>query len=418
MNLLSTYIFNFLKRSGGYIFISTILARVLSFVASWLALHFIDNKSLGEVLYAWTIISFLVPLVGLGLHQSYIRYGALKEHHNDKDALLNYVLKYGTIASAFLTVFVLLLAFTIPFKLEHTSTYLGYFSLVFIPFFGVEMLKTKARLFHKNKLVAQIDILYHIILITLVGILSYCFQEMGYVWALLLTPVMVIIRYNPFSFYQKQHYKPSFITKDFWKYGIFGGLSNVATMLLFAIDILLIGYLMNDSEMVTAFRYISLIPFSILFLPRVFMTTDFVTITENIMNPNFVYKYIKSYLLLFSGISFFFVGFFFLFSEETLSLFDWKFIQFKDSFLILNMGVCGVLLLRGLFGNLLSSIGLVKANYYITCIAILLNIISNYFLIPSLGIKGAAITSAFLLWFTGIMSALCFFYYYKKLTLH
>ena len=76
---------------------------------------------------------------------------------------------------------------------------------------------------------------------------------------------------------------------SFWRYGVFGGLTNVATQLLFLIDLILIGTLMNDSEMVTNFRYISIIPFSLLFLPRAFIATDFVTFTENIYNKK-LYK--------------------------------------------------------------------------------------------------------------------------------
>ncbi|PQJ22976.1 polysaccharide biosynthesis C-terminal domain-containing protein [Tenacibaculum sp. SG-28] len=85
---------------------------------------------------------------------------------------------------------------------------------------------------------------------------------------------------------------------------------------------------------------------------------------------------------------------------------------YAKSFLILNIGVCGVLIFKGLFGNLLSAIGKIKANYYITVIALIGNVILNYWLIPKLGILGACITSAILMWFTGLSSFLCFFYFY------
>ena len=67
----------------------------------------------------------------------------------------------------------------------------------------------------------------------------------------------------------------------------------------FVIDILLIGYLLEDTEMITNYRYISLIPFSLLFLPRVFIATDFVTFTENIFQKKYIINYIKSYMLFF-----------------------------------------------------------------------------------------------------------------------
>ena len=81
------------------------------------------------------------------------------------------------------------------------------------------------------------------------------------------------------------------------------------------------------------------------------------------------------------------------------------------------VGICGIYIFRGLFGNLLSSIGKAHVNYYITSVALIINLISNYFLIPEYGIKGAAITTSFLMWFTGILSFILFWILYKKLLL-
>ena len=77
MNLLITYVKNFINRAGSYVFIATIFARIFSFIASWLALKLISNDELGVVLFAYNIIVFLIPISGFGLNQSLIRYGAL-----------------------------------------------------------------------------------------------------------------------------------------------------------------------------------------------------------------------------------------------------------------------------------------------------------------------------------------------------
>jgi O-antigen/teichoic acid export membrane protein len=83
--------------------------------------------------------------------------------------------------------------------------------------------------------------------------------------------------------------------------------------------------------------------------------------------------------------------------------------------MILTIGVSGILILRGLFGNLLSSIGKAHINFVITTIALALNIVLNYYFIPKYGILGAATTSAIIMWFTGVLSLLFFLYFYKKL---
>ncbi|SEC85423.1 Membrane protein involved in the export of O-antigen and teichoic acid [Tenacibaculum sp. MAR_2009_124] len=416
MDYLKNYISGFLNRSGGYIFFATIFSRVLSFLTSWITLQLIPNKELGEVLYSWNIISFLMPLIGLGLHQSYIRYGALPENSSNGDFLFSYIIKKGLIASFILTLITAICGFIIPFEFNNSGIYISIMSLVFAPSFLIEALKTKARLAHKNKSYAFIDISYNFSLILIVVSLSYFLQEIGYILALIITPTLLLLFYLNTFFTGNTNTRPHFINREFWKYGFFAGLSNVATLLLFSIDILLIGNIMELPEKVTAFRYITLIPYSILFLPRVFIATDFVSLTENIRDKDYVFSYIKSYILLFTIVSLLFIFIVISLGESLLNFFHSSFTIYTDSFTIVSIGIIGILILRGLFGNLLSSIGKAKFNYYIMVIAIILNIASNYLLIPILGIKGAAITSATLLWFTGIASCIGFFHFYKKYT--
>ena len=98
MNIIIQYIKNFLNRSGSYVFLATILGRVLSFIASWIALKFIENDALGVVLFAYNIILFVIPISGFGLHQSLIRYGSLAKSSEEKDSILAYVFKKGIVA--------------------------------------------------------------------------------------------------------------------------------------------------------------------------------------------------------------------------------------------------------------------------------------------------------------------------------
>jgi O-antigen/teichoic acid export membrane protein len=125
-------------------------------------------------------------------------------------------------------------------------------------------------------------------------------------------------------------------------------------------------------------------------------------------------KYIKNYVLFFTIISIIILVGSYLFSSEILSIFGEEYMMYSDSFFILIIGIIGIFLLRGVYGNLLASIGRIEVNYYIISIALIINIISNQYLIPIYGIKGAAITSSILMWFTGILSWLCFAYLYKK----
>ena len=416
MKLIKSYILSFLNRSGMYVLLSTVVSRIFSFLASWFALQLIPNKELGIILFTYNIIAFIIPFSSLGLHQSLLRYGALLNSTEEKNALFVYVFKKGLLIAFLITAIVIVSSFLIPFKFENTNYYLAILSLVLIPVFLLEIIKIQFRLNHNNKSYSFIEITYNTILVLFVFMFSLFLKEKGYVTALILAPTLTFILFIKklkINFSAKINKKITNL--KFWKYGFYAGLTSVVTDFLFIIDILLVGYLMTNPEMVTVYRYVSIIPLSILFLPQVFIATDYVSFTEKIADKKHIFNYIKSYMIFFTGISIALCSFFFFFSEEVLILFDANFTQYSDSFLILILGVCGILIFRGLFGNLLSSIGKIEMNYYIITIALVLNIFSNYYLIPVYGIKGAAITSAFLMWFTGIFSCLWFFYLYKKM---
>ena len=415
MTQIKEYINGFINRSGSYVLFSTMAARVLSFLGSWIALQLIEAKELGVILFAYGIVQFIIPIGGFGLHQSLIRYGALLKSEDEKQQLFSYVLKKGIVASIAIILVLVGIGYFIPFQFDKTYVYFSILSLSILTVFILEIIKIQFRLQHKNSLYAITEFWYNIILTGLIFGLSYLFQGMGYIIALIVSPVLTALFFIK-KLNVKLHIKNNLkITNlSFWKYGFFGGLSSVVTQLLILIDIILIGYLIDDPVAVTNYRYISIIPFSLLFLPRVFITTDFVTFTEKIADRQYITKYIKNYVLFFTIISIIILVGSYLFASEILSIFGEEYMMYSDSFFILIIGIIGIFLLRGVYGNLLASIGRIEVNYYIISIALLINIISNQYLIPIYGIKGAAITSAILMWFTGILSWLCFAYLYRK----
>ena len=416
MTLIKNFINGFAKRSGGAVFIGTILSRGLSFVGSWVALKLIDHEELGVILFAFSIVQFIIPIGGFGLHQSLIRYGALLKSNDGKEKLFSYVFKNGVMGSLILIALVTIIGRTIPFQYENTYENLCLLSIAILSHFIFELVKTQFRLQHKNKIFAQAEFWQNVLLVCLIFILSTFFNGLGYIIALVSSPLIAsLFFFKKLQVKLLRNHQLSITDIDFWKYGLFGGLSNVASQFLFIVDMLLIGYLINDPIIVTNYRYVSIIPFSLLFLPRIFIATDFVSLTEKIHQKKYIKDYINSYVMFFSIVSVMMVFFFYLFGHSMLTLFfgnDYE--KYFDSFIILIFGIVGVYVFRGLFGNLLSSIGKTRTNYYITIFAIVINIVSNYYLIPHYGIKGAAMTSSLLMWLTGIVSWICFSYYYKK----
>jgi len=409
------FINEFFSRAGSYVFSASVISRGLSFLASWIAIKLIPSEELGAVIYSFQIIAFMIPVAGLGLNQGLLRYGAQLKNKLEKNKLFIYTLKYG-ITGCFILIGILLIsALFIDFKLERTQFYLMLLSLALISHYVFGLTKIQFLLYKKNKSFSFVELTYNILLVLLVAVLSYFYQALGYAIALIVTPLIAaLISLNKLNINWLLPHKLEITNISFWKYGFFASMSNVTTQLLVSIDIILISSILNNLELVTAYKYVSLIPYSLLFLSQVVITTDFVNFTERIGDKNYIYNYIKNYMKIFSLISLGCLIVIYFFGSILLSFFHEDYSIYHNVLLVLTFGITGILTVRGVFGNLLSSIGKAHINFIVTSIGLLLNILLNYMLIPKYGLLGAAVTSAFLMWLTGILCALIFFYYYSN----
>lgn len=417
LNNVQNLIRGFFRRAGSYIFMATLISRIASFLTHLVALNLILPENLGVIVYVLSFISFLLPMAGLGIQQSLVRYGALLKNDSEKEALFLFSLKKGLLITVVLIILLIVISTFVEFKFLNANQYFKFLSLYILTHFLLGIIKVYFRLKHKNKIYAILEITYSVLLLVGVFLLTYFFKERGYVIALIVIPFLTFLLFiNKLNINYRNSTQLDFIDLKFWKYGFFAGLSYVATLLLIEIDNILIGDLLNDPKEVTLYKYIALIPLSLLFLPRILITTDFVNLTERINEKEYIFNYIKSYFLIFITISVILLLISYVFIDYILLLFGPKFRNYSSTFLTLMFGVTGILTLRGLFGNLLSAIGKAHINFIIALIALSVNVISNHYFIPKFGILGASYTSAIIMWLTGLLTFILFLINYKKLS--
>lgn len=410
-----SFFYEFIHRKGAYVFGATLIARLLSFLASWISLKLIPEVELGYAIYAFYIISFIVPLAGFGSSQGLLRYGAKLSGKTEKDQLFVYILKKGTLYTFLLILIVLLISSFLTHKIPDARCFLILFSFSIYSFFLLDILKIQFRVNHNNKTYAAVEIVYNILFVIFIYIFSYFYKATGYSIAFIITPIITfLLFYRQLNINWRIKIKPKLINASFWKYSFFASLAVVSSQLLFAIDIILIGMILQNATLVTTYRYILLVPFSFLILTRVVMTTDFVVLTKNINSKNYIIKYIKNYTIYFLIISLLLIGFSFVFGKYILQLFKKEYEIYDNIFLLLTIAISGILLLRGLFDNLLSALGKATIIYFISVFGLVTNYLLNIYLIPKYGIEGAAITTLITMWSSGFLSFFIFLYYYRK----
>ena len=379
----------------------------------------IAKEEYGLIAFGMTILAFLAPFVGAGMHQGLARYGSISKSQSGKRTLFQYAFKRGLLYTFLLISLVIVLSPLIDKILEGASIYLAILSFQLLSLFLLQMIQIYCRLLYLNKLFAQIDMLNSLFLLLSVLVMCSLFGGIGYVVSLIaiptLTSIYFIFKLKPYkvmglSFKDLEINKMAFLS-----YGLYLSAGSVIAQLLFAVDILIIGYVLNDAASVAQYKASNIIPFSFLIIASAVLATDYVKLARaSEENPFFLKKYYFNYLKLFGILGFGIIVFFYLFSDDLMQIFGNQYKGHPYLMFIFSMGVVGGIMFRIPMGNMLSAIGWPKTNAIFSLIVFIINIFASYYMVLQYGIEGAAMTTSFLMWFSGLLSLAAFFYYLRQ----
>lgn len=413
------FILSFYQSKGVYVLLSIVLTKLISFAITFLAIRMIAKDIFGDITYANSIIGFVVPFMGMGAFQGLLRYGTKFEHDNQKRTLFNYALKKGILFSLLLS---FILYVTIPILTSNLPASSFYFKILVFQILGLtlfEFVKSYFRLIHKNHLYAIWDVIYYSLLLLAVVTSIYFYGENGYVWALVLTPfvvsVIVIVKYKLLDF-GRTKLDSSIELRSFWKYGLVVSAGAVSSQFLYGIDIVMLGNIIKDSGDIAVYKASGLIPFSLRFIPAIFITTDYVKFAENENDRVYLSGYFTNYLKIFIPVSLLMILFFYFTGNLWSYFFGNGYERVGELIWIFSISIAAGFMLRIPIGNILTATKWAHYIAYITMGALLLNIILNYLFILKFGIFGAAWATAISMWAAGLVSLLVFKLYLNKIS--
>ena len=146
------------------------------------------------------------------------------------------------------------------------------------------------------------------------------------------------------------------------------------------------------------------------------MQSDFTTLAKEHQNKKFLKNYIYNYYKIFIPICLVIFTIGYLLKDDIVKIVSGG--QYQDlgyPFLILLAAFLLNILLRNLYGNLLSAVGLMKVNTIVSASVLVILVGTSFFLVPIYGVVGMAYSMLFSLQFTGLILMLSFFSYLKKL---
>ena len=413
----TNFIKEFRAKKGGLIVFSSIVEKIGGLLLYIIATNLIPKNELGFIVYANTSLDFIFPFIGFGVHQGLIRYGSLAKSQLEKNYLFQISLKKGLQFSLLLVALFAILSPFITLNLKPSLTYLLLLSFQLISLFLFEIVRIYIRIINLNRLYAQITIAKVFFLVLLAFLFTLKFTGIGYVIVLSLAPLFVAIYYI-YKLDLLKHKLPkkiNFNLTDYISYGMFSSFAGVLSQLLFTIDIMLIANMLKDESLVAHYKISTILPFSFLILSMAFIRTNFVKLAnKSESDKTYIKNYYLNYLKIFSVLSILIIGFFYFFSDTVFLLFGKSYQNDYNLMFIFSIGIAGGLLLRVPLGNILSAVGLPKINALNSFIVLIFNLILSYFLITKMGIKGAAIATSIMFWFSGILSLIAFIWYLRK----
>ncbi|HHS96052.1 MAG TPA: hypothetical protein ENJ45_05625 [Phaeodactylibacter sp.] len=418
------FITSFLNRKGGQVLFSFFFSKLSRFLIAIVIINLLPKSEYGFIVYALSILSFLMPLMGAGIPQGLARYGSLSDSQRQKKYLLQQAMKKGLLASAVLVVVLLCLVPILTKNVPQSAFYLAVISFQLLAMLVYHFVSVYSRLLHLNHIFAQIENVHNVLLTISTIVMCYLFGGAGYVFSLVLVPLSVGLYYM----YRLRLWEPvrgaiegmKIDFKEYISYGLSVSIGGLLSQMLYTVDILLLGNILaNSEELIAQYKAATIFPFSLLFIPVAIIATDYVKLARAaIKDPQYLKQYYLNYLKLFTGVAILIFLFFYFFGEYLLGLFGKDYQQVPELMVIFAAGVVGGLLFRVPLGNILSAIGLPKVNAMFSAIILLMNVAGSYLMIQRHGILGAAYVTAALMWLSGLFSLGAFYWFLKKKVAH
>ncbi|MCZ2083795.1 MAG: polysaccharide biosynthesis protein, partial [Flavobacteriales bacterium] len=361
-----------------------------------------------------SVFAIFMPFSGFGSQQSLLRFGSISDNLEEKKTLSNYLLKQGFIYQLLLSGLFLLISLFYVNKYEDIFCIFLLFTIRLVGFYFLNHIQSEFRILGNNRGFARITNTVNVSGVLLLLVLSYYFGLKGYLVAIAITPFIAFFWFKKeYLFSVVENF--SFTKKEIWNYGLHAAGTALLSDTLFSADVLLLSFLMNETA-VANYKVAILIPANITFLALTFMQSDFPILAKNYRNKNFLTSYITNYYKIFIPVA---VGIFlmgFIFKTEILHVFFSE--RYADNswvFAILLAGFALNMLLRNLYGNLLSAVGLMKMNTSISILTLIVLVIFSFVFVQKFGIEGMAFSLSLSMLIGGFLLLFSFYLYWKDL---
>lgn len=406
---------NLLKKGLIQIFSANIINKVVQFITVAFLTQIISKKDYGAFTYAQNLISFALLFEGAGVTTGILQYCSISKDDKEKVGILKYGIGIGVFVNILLSIGVFLYAIfgTLPIE----GSRIPLMMLACVPIFSVVFnaiqvyLRSTFRNTEFSVLTSFNTIVYFI---GTVG-LSFIMGVKGLIIGMYIAYIGSIclgawfIRKDIFN---TKNIKVSddFDKIKFLKYSIVTVLTNAMSQVLYLLDTQLIGIFTKDEAVLASYKVATTIPFNLIFIPTSIMIFAYPYFAQNKNDKVWIKKRVSQLTKILLVINTVIAVGGIVLSDFILSIFGKEYLDAKACFIVLMLGYIIAGTFRVPYGNILASLGLVKANLINAVFSGIANIILNIVLIIRYGSIGAAYSTLIVF----VISSVIHFIFIKK----
>lgn len=410
------FLSGFVKRDGLSVLSSSFLTKLSGILLSIVVVRLLSVKDYGDIAFAISITGVLAAFGGIGSNWSLLRFGPGLPSVSSKFQMFRYTVRMGSRYTLPVIVLIIIASFFLPSNFKDSKAYLIILSFGILTTFLYQSLESYFRIICKNKIYSKFNVIGSVTLLVLTIALCPFLKGFGYVIAIVAAPLCSFLIFRRHVYFRNLE-STKLPDRNFFHYGLYTSLGMIANQTTISLGPVVGGYLNAMPEEMARFRVATIIPFNLIMLPLLIMTTDFVHFSKNSDNPTILKEYYLQYLKSIFTISIIPFSILLIFNKAILILlFGNKYAASSDMSIILVLGVFFSYLFRIPLGNMLSAVGKSGWNVIHTFFWLIVFVpvsIYGYHLFGMVGIA-ASISCVFIL--SGFVSLFLFLFYLRTIT--
>ena len=383
-----------LKKGLIQIFSANVINKVVHFITIAFLTQIISKEDYGSFTYAQNLMSFVLLFEGAGVTTGILQYCSVSKDSKEKIGILKYGVSRGILVNIILSIGVFIYAIFGKLPIEGSRNSL--MMLACVPIFSVVFnsiqvyLRSTFRNTEFSILTSFNTIVYFLATVGLSLKLGVSGLIIGMYIAYLLSIVLGAWFIRKDLFYNKIKLDSKFDKVKFLKYSIVTVLTNAMSQILYLLDTQLIGIFTKDEAVLASYKVATTIPFNLIFIPTSIMVFAYPYFAQNKNDKAWIKNRVSQLtkILLVINVVIGLGGV--IFSDLILSIFGKQYLDAKACFNVLMIGYIIAGTFRVPYGNILASLGLVKANFINAIFSGIANIVLDVVLIIKYGSIGAA----------------------------